>query len=307
MTTTITTAVLATLALAAATAATDVSADLRGRARAIVTKGGYQTTLPAGTSAPESVSSSPGPTRPRGPSAPHIGGPGGSPHPGRRAVASAGGDRRRRRRARAVAGDRGTPRGQGRPFRRRPGGRREGTVRAARAAAGTAHGRRGPRAAGPLRRGHPPAAAAPLRRAAAASRNGTRAGPHRARGAGAHAARSAGRGTRSACWWERPRTVHFGGRDASREDYDACLAHLPAASWTRSSGHLERREPVQPPSARLARRHLGPCPSRRGWWWASSRRNRPTSSPRTPTRTAARRSAIAPWSSCSARSGCLSW
>jgi hypothetical protein len=68
------TTALASLALLATVATTD--ADLRGRAQAIIAKGGYQTTLPSGTSAPASTPPSTGPTRPRGPRPPRVGAPG---------------------------------------------------------------------------------------------------------------------------------------------------------------------------------------------------------------------------------------
>jgi Domain of unknown function (DUF4129) len=63
---------LAPLALLATVAVADT--DLRGRAQSIVTKGGYQETLPAGTSAPTSPPPSPAPSRARGARPPRIGG-----------------------------------------------------------------------------------------------------------------------------------------------------------------------------------------------------------------------------------------
>jgi hypothetical protein len=68
------TTALASLALLATVATSD--ADLRGRAQAIIAKGGYQTTLPSGTSAPAATPSPAGPTRPRGPRPPRVGAPG---------------------------------------------------------------------------------------------------------------------------------------------------------------------------------------------------------------------------------------
>ncbi|MET0554125.1 MAG: DUF4129 domain-containing protein [Vicinamibacteria bacterium] len=68
------TTALASLALIATVAAAD--ADLRGQAQAIVTKGGYQTTLPAGTSASTSPSPPPARSRSRGGRPSRIGGPG---------------------------------------------------------------------------------------------------------------------------------------------------------------------------------------------------------------------------------------
>jgi hypothetical protein len=65
---------LASLALLASVAAAD--GDLRGRAQSIVTKGGYQTTLPAGTSAPTSPPPSPAPSRSQRARPPRVGGSG---------------------------------------------------------------------------------------------------------------------------------------------------------------------------------------------------------------------------------------
>jgi hypothetical protein len=224
MTTTITTAVLATLALAAAAAATDVPADLRGRAQAIVTKGGYQTTLPAGTSAPESVPSSPGPTRPRGPSAPHIGGLGAPLIPagvlwpllavigaaavalvlwrvieGRRAARSG-------RAGRAQAPDAKTPSVR-RALRLGPLTDVEDLARQGRFGEAihllllhlfAALQRRPATAPAPAHTGREVLAR-------------TRLAPQARDALGVLVAAA--------------ETVHFGGRDASREDYDACLAH----------------------------------------------------------------------------------
>jgi Domain of unknown function (DUF4129) len=67
------TTALASLALLATVATSD--ADLRGRAQAIIAKGGYQTTLPSGTSAPAPPPST-GSTRSRGPRPSRIGAPG---------------------------------------------------------------------------------------------------------------------------------------------------------------------------------------------------------------------------------------
>lgn len=65
---------LASLALLTTVAATD--ADLRGRAQAIVSQGGYQATLPEGTSAPASAASPKAPARARADRPLRIGGPG---------------------------------------------------------------------------------------------------------------------------------------------------------------------------------------------------------------------------------------
>jgi hypothetical protein len=65
---------LASLALLTTVAAAD--ADLRERAQSIVAKGGYQATLPDGTSAPASAPPSPAPSRSRGERPARIGGAG---------------------------------------------------------------------------------------------------------------------------------------------------------------------------------------------------------------------------------------
>ena len=69
------TTALASLALLATVAVSD--ADLRGRAQSIVTKGGYQATLPSGTAAP--TTPPPTGTRPRSARPPRVGAPGGVP------------------------------------------------------------------------------------------------------------------------------------------------------------------------------------------------------------------------------------
>jgi Domain of unknown function (DUF4129) len=69
------TTALASLALLATVAVSD--ADLRGRAQAIVAKGGYQATLPSGTAAP--TTPPPAGMRPRGARPPRVGAPGGVP------------------------------------------------------------------------------------------------------------------------------------------------------------------------------------------------------------------------------------
>lgn len=68
------TTALAPLVLLATVAASD--ADLRGRAQAIVAKGGYQTTLPGAAGAPATTPPPAGATRPRGPRSPRVGAPG---------------------------------------------------------------------------------------------------------------------------------------------------------------------------------------------------------------------------------------
>jgi hypothetical protein len=65
------TTALASLVLLASVAPSD--ADLRDRARSIVAKGGYQTTLPSGTSAPAATPPPSGPTRSRGARPPRVG------------------------------------------------------------------------------------------------------------------------------------------------------------------------------------------------------------------------------------------
>jgi hypothetical protein len=67
------TTALASLALLAAVAVSD--ADLRERTQSIETKGGYQTTLPAGTAAPGATPPPPGAVRRRGTRAPSVGAP----------------------------------------------------------------------------------------------------------------------------------------------------------------------------------------------------------------------------------------
>jgi hypothetical protein len=69
------TTALASLALLATVAVSD--ADLRGRAQSIVTKGGYQATLPSGTAAP--TTPPPAGSRPRNARPPRVGAPGGVP------------------------------------------------------------------------------------------------------------------------------------------------------------------------------------------------------------------------------------
>jgi hypothetical protein len=68
------TTALASLALAATVAAAD--ADIRNQAQSIVAKGGYQTSLPPGTGAPETTARPAGPTRPRAARPPRVGSPG---------------------------------------------------------------------------------------------------------------------------------------------------------------------------------------------------------------------------------------